>query len=158
MYIVEPIIIMFNDTNWTHPNIQEIVDSEKDEDQLNESCEVWMGPWVRIFLEQENKTIYTVCRFSDRTTYENHLKYCYPKFNDEYEGDEKASEVMQEIVGFLTVALQEDVWAPGGEQFVFSEVGKKLNDYFDFNSKFCLSLISPDVGIHDEGDHWAWST
>lgn len=158
MYAIEPLIITFQENNWTHPLINEIVEEYKEEDQPNRSCEVWMGPLVRIYLEQDGKHVYTVCRFIDKDMYENHLKYSYEKFNEEHYEKERAQQIFYEMVSFLLTALQEDVWMPGNEQFCFSDFGKRLNDYFDFNSPFSIPLMSPDVGIHDEGDYWLWST
>jgi hypothetical protein len=158
MFIAEPIIIMFKDQNWTHPNIQTIVDELKDDDQINESCQMWTGPWVRIYLEQEGKTVYTVCAFHDKEAYEEHVKQCYKKFNEGTYTEERSKEILDEILGFLYIQLVEDVWLPGAEQFCFSEFAEKLYEYFDFAKPFSFSLISPDVGVHDEGKYWAWST
>jgi hypothetical protein len=158
MFMAEPIIIMFKDQNWTHPNIQELVDELKDVDQPNKSCEVWMGPFIRIYLEQDGKVVYTVCAFHDRAAYEEHLIRCYPKFNEDTYTEERCNEILTEIFGFLEVQLVEDVWMPGSEQFCFSDFAEKLYEYLDFSKPYSFSLISPDVGVHNEGEYWAFST
>lgn len=156
MYIVEPIIIQYEENNWTHPEIENIVAELKDEDQINEGCGVYAGPWVRIYLEQNGKTLYTVCTFLEKEAYENHLKYCYEKFNEETYNQELSSEITNEILGFLYVSLVEDVWAPGGEQFCFSDYAEKMYENFDFSSEFKISMFTPDVGVENNGDHWIW--
>lgn len=156
MYIIEPMIIQYGMNNWTHPEIETIVEYLKDDEQMNEHCGVYTGPWVRIYLEQNGKTLYTVSTFLQREMYENHLKYCYKKFNEETYEPERSKDITAEILGFLHVSLVEDVWAPGGEQFCFSDYAEKMYEEFDFSSNFKITLFTPDVGVESNGDHWVW--
>lgn len=158
MYSIEPIIIMTKDRNWTHPEIKEIVKTMAPDHVPGTNCDVITGPWVRIYLEQDKKTLYTVCAFNDTEKYEEHLRYCYKKFNEDVYEEDRAKDIINEILGFLYISLIEDVWSPGGEQFCFTDFGEYIENYFDYTKPINMSFMSPDVGIHDEGDHWGFSS
>ena len=158
MYSIEPVIIMGKEKNWTHPEIDSIVELMAPDHVPGTNCDVITGPWVRIYLEQEGKTLYTVCAFHEKEKYKNHLRYCYKKFNEDVYEETRAKEIIDEMMGFLIVSLIDDVWAPGGEQFCFTDFGEYISDYFDYTKRIDMSFMSPDVGIHNEGEHWAFSS
>jgi hypothetical protein len=158
MYAIEPVIIIAKDRRWTHPEIDDIVKTMVPDNVPGTNCDVITGPWVRIYLEQDKKTLYTVCVFGDPEKYEDHLRYCYKNFNEDVYEEDRAEEIINEMLGFLFISLVEDVWAPGGEQFCFTDFGKYISGYFDYSREIRLSFMSPDVEIHDDGDHWSFSS
>ena len=147
---VEPIILDYKGQHWTHPHIEDIIKNENFDDECN--SDVWMGPIVRIyFTDENNKDIYGVFAM-DKEFYDSLYE---PMVDDEK--PKSITEQWNKLYEYAYVMLVEDVWAPDGNQFCFTEFGKSIP------SKLKVTFASPDVGIHlnddkDPSQGWGWSS
>jgi hypothetical protein len=132
---IEPVMIHFENEEWVHPNIQELLNWEID--GFNP------GKWsyedlTRIYIENDKNQIATLVVLS---------KELY---------DDKIS--MDELKMMTQVTLLEDVWMPGSKQFCFTKFGKKLSKAFGQN-KMKITFVSPDVGVNEKKDGtYSWSS
>ena len=132
--LIEPVLIQFNDTNWVHPEIEDLLEWEIDGTNP--------GKWsynglTRVYIENDKNQIARIVVQSKE------LK----------EG--KTS--MQDLQMLLETTLFEDVWMPGGDQFCFSKLGKMLSKTFSSETTK-ITFVSPDVGISNDDGEYSWSS
>lgn len=132
MYI-EPILINFDNDRWEHPDIATLAFNFTKPSEINYGC--FDGNLLRVWVERPNKTVHFVIVVDD----------------DTYNNIESS---IDELGSYLSVLIHEDCWCPG-EQFCFSEFGKKLSVFKDFSFR-----VSPDICIHYDGpsNGWSWSS
>ncbi|WJZ28023.1 hypothetical protein NCTGTJJY_CDS0144 [Serratia phage 92A1] len=130
---IEPILIDFDGDKWEHPFITTLAFNFTTPSEINYGC--FDGNLLRIWLQQENNTAHIVA-----------------VVNDEIYNDVESS--IDHIADYLSVLLHEDCWCPG-EQFCFTEFGKKMSVFTDFSFE-----VSPDICIHYDGpsEGWNWSS
>jgi hypothetical protein len=141
----EPILISIGNEKWEHPEINDIVESLKDSDYEG----MCGGPFYKFWLYQEEKLIGHVVCAMDNDFYRTVYDWNTPL---ESKQDGWNQEAVDTMYGMLWVSLVEDFWSPAGEQFCFSEFGKKIP--VDVEVRGC----SPDVVVHEETDGWEWSS
>ena len=132
--LMTPILIDFDNNTWIHPDIEDLLEWE-----ING---INLGKWsynklTRVYIENDKKqTVYMVVLSEEL---------------------ENGNIPLDELQMQLEVALFEDVWSPGGEQFCFSNFGDKLSKTFGYgNTK--ITFVSPDVGVEDVSGKYSWSS
>lgn len=130
---IEPLLIYSEVGEWTHPEIEEI---SKELEKMKD-CNNLIGNLMKINVEMASNTFYLVAVTDDK----GYKEIMTDKIN--------------QYMDFLFLVLSEDVWLPGGEQFVFSEYGTKFNQTYHLNTEKWSCTVSPDVSInHDKNDWW----
>ncbi len=139
---VNPLIINANRSTWIHPQIEhELRDEVQDK---STGILAYTGILLRVWLGDNTHVVTLV----DEETMNDLLQY-----DDETEKYTWNHELSEQVAIATLIALTEDTWMPGGEQFCFTEFGKNI-DVGDGEWQ-----ISPDVCLHHIEDHgWAWSS
>lgn len=139
--MITPILINFNGETWENPEIATEVFYNCQPSEINYNC--FDGNLIRIWLKSEEHFAHIVATVCDDELYE--MCSGITEFDTDL------------IAGWLFTVLFEDVWAPGGEQFCFSEFGEKLSVLSSDDTNF---NISPDICVHYDGpsEGWGWSS
>ncbi len=145
----EPLFIETHNTTkkmerWIHPMIGYIKDTFLE--QMDECPSNYIGNLLRFRIEYENgKILNTVVLAADQ-------------FCDVF-GHPKGVKIdTTDHVSMLLTVLVEDIWTPGGKQFVFTKYGKALNKEFNSFSKQLQYYVSPDVSMATDGEDWWFDT
>lgn len=135
--MITPILIDFENETWENPEIATEVWLNCELSEINAGC--FDGNLIRIWLKSGEHSAHIVATVSEEI---------YSSFEENFNADEFSS--------WLFCVLFEDVWAPGGDQFCFSEFGKRMSV---FSKSFEFSA-SPDICVHYDGkEHgWGWSS
>ena len=130
---LEPLLIYSEAGEWTHPEINKISEGLEKMD----GCDNLQGNLIRINIEMESNTFYLIAITDDKGM------------------NEITSDKINLYMKSLFILLAEDIWLPGGEQFVSSEYGQQFNNtYALFDGKWNFT-VSPDVSLnHDETEWW----
>ena len=152
MYKFEPILISYEDKEWQHPDIMELVKL------YSEPCGYNGGNWyiknlIRIWLRKDSQLVHIVAICEDDF---------YISFNESMPKSgnmtkEESKEFSEEFIGLLQVILFEDVWSPG-EQFCFSEFGESIQHFLHKDASISWS---PDIGVgmpDKEGGKWGFGS
>jgi hypothetical protein len=133
--LIEPLLIMANNGEWVHPNI-ELLTLNFEEDSFGNLS----GPILKLDLLFENGKQFSVIVL---TTSEGII-------------DMMQEEEIQNYLEMLIVALGEDVWCPGNYRpFVFTKYGETFNDYYPLFVETYKVIVTPDIRLnHDEIDWW----
>ena len=127
---------------WSNPGMENYIkDKTLTTSTINEGF--YDGKYMRVRLETADNW-YEVVTLLDEDVYDK-LMDC----------DLKDDSLVEDIVSEIQVLLGEDIWVVGGEQFAFTDLGRKFRDIWDVTSY----RVSPDVGLerYKEGD-WMFST
>ena len=124
--MIEPIIIYAGDLKWVHPEIDSILEWGVDYagDKVDEDTA--MRDIYKVYLKRTEKIKCPMVIFYCKV--ENEI---YPS--------------LKSIEGQLAVCIHEDVWSPGGDQFIFTEIGSKISELLPIDIE--VESWSPDAGI-----------
>ena len=126
---------------WTHPELDEIF--ELDEENCNAG--EWDSNVHRMWIDAEGVKgfLHVVFKAPALTLIEERLGlYSCEKESE----DERLSQgLYQYIFENVLIALTEDTWSPGGEQFCFTDFGQKINTFL--SNKQLTYRISPDIAM-----------
>jgi hypothetical protein len=128
----EPVLIDFDQQHWHHPDIEDLLTWKVD--GINPGR--WSYDYLyRVYLETAQKeSAYIVVHWPDV----------------EWEDFRR-----QDLADIIPVILFDDVWMPGGEQFCFTDLGRKLSKKFNGSA---ITFMSPDVGIEADEIGYNWSS
>lgn len=120
--------------DWQHPSIDTIVKDNMDEDQINPTCEVWTGPWLRIYTADGDSS--WVAWFPNKDDYNKHLDTCYEKFNESYNKDDAHAFSRKMINSLYKDMKEKNIQIKRGE----------------------IVSFSPDLGLHVNDGKWGFDT
>ena len=133
--------------NWQHPNIEKLINEYCIPSDPNDGY--YDGPIVRAVYE--NVTVVVLLKND-----------VYDIFNAECLSRKTANPLPHtDLHQYIALMLLEDVWVPYGEQFCFTEYGKKLSSVFSYETPY--EFISPDLGLrlddsNDVNSNWGYCT
>lgn len=145
--VTSDILLIFSSHNseepWSNPGMENYIKDETlTPSTINEGF--YDGSYMRVRLETKDKNWYEVVTLLNKDVYDK-LMDC----------DLEDDSIVNQIVEEVQVLLGEDVWVVGGEQFAFTDLGKKFRDIWNVTSY----RVSPDVVLerYKKGD-WMFST
>jgi hypothetical protein len=147
----EPVLIQYFDENgshkWIHPDINEVCDLHP-----QEWCDFADYNVYRLYLTDDNgNTLYIIFKS------EYFGKKCADLFENEYKRFDMSDEEISSLGTSTFVILAEDIWAPGGEQFCFTEFAETMYEFIDL-CESSISFLSMDVVLHKDGEEWSFSS
>jgi len=139
---IEPMVISINckeNNTWIHPDIDNYFKPNTYDNTIDDKV-------FKMHIQTEDDKTLTIVFKSE-------------ELNNRIEADIYSVENwnFENIYSMMCTVLLEDVWMPGGEQFVFTNFGKKVSEIISFDKPVNASL-TPDVGLEGDSEGYSWCT
>ena len=133
--VIEPLLISGYNGEWVHPHIERLT---LDFDEVEEG--LLIGEIILLEVEFKSGEIFQTVVKTDKIGMFN--------MDDE--------DLIQEYLEMLLIALGEDVWAPGGQQFLFSRFGEQFNSAYPIFTEQYRAKVFPNISLKTDGKDWWW--
>lgn len=133
---------------WVNPEISSIAEIDSETGYDDNVHRIYLGN------SKGEMFLHILAKSDDLNEYWEDFFKTYEE-DQETKDQRKVNKVAKEVRSKLEILFLEDVWAPGGEQFCFTEAGKEIGKLFTKAKKV---KFSPDCALTTDGTNFWFDT